>query len=71
VPSYFSGDTEKNFLQRVKKGLAKDSLTIVRSYLRVPWRPRTSGFEMCADHYEEALAAEKTQMYITDVYRKL
>ncbi len=71
VPSYFSGETEKNFLQRARKGLAKDSLTIVRSYLRIPWRPHTSGFEMCADQFQDAIDAEKTQMYITDVYRNI
>ncbi len=71
VPSYFSGQTEKNFLHRASSGLAKDSLTIVRSYLRMPWRPKTSGFEMCADQFQGALDCEKTQMYITDVYRKI
>ena len=36
VPSYFSGQTEKEFIQNLKPSLSDDALVVNRNYLRIP-----------------------------------
>jgi len=71
VPSYFSGSTEQNFLQRIKPALTPGALVVLRSYLHVPEGLDISGFENIREHHADAIAREKMQMYLVDVYRKL
>ncbi|MBY0470702.1 DUF3419 family protein [bacterium] len=70
VPSYFSGDTEKNFMQRVRPKLSKDGTVVVRNYLHVPKDVDTTGFDLVSDQYKSAIDAEKVQVYLVDVYRR-
>lgn len=66
VPSYFSGDVEKNFLQSTKPHLSKGAVVVVRSYLRVPEADR-SGFVDITDNYREWIEAEKVGVYNIEV----
>lgn len=70
VPSYFSGQLEKNFLKRVAKGMAQKGLVVVRSYLHVPEAPEISDYRVVTPEYEVPIRKEKTQMYQVDVYQR-
>lgn len=70
VPSYFSGETEKNFLQEIKPSMSKGGVVLVRSYLRVPDADR-SGFKDISSEFQNEIALEKTQMYQVEILQKL
>ncbi|WP_127716189.1 DUF3419 family protein [Halobacteriovorax sp. HLS] len=70
VPSYFSGDLEKNYLQELKPCLKKGAILVLRSYLRVP-ESNLDGFVDVTPKYSEILAKEKVQMYIVQVFEYL
>jgi S-adenosylmethionine-diacylglycerol 3-amino-3-carboxypropyl transferase len=65
VPSYFKGDYEKNFLQKIKPSLAKDAVIIVRYYLRTSDCNLTDFIDI-SDQYRNLFDQEKVQMY--DIY---
>ena len=69
VPSYFSGDLEKNFLQRIRKSLAPNGVVVIRSYLRVPEVDR-DGYKDITSQFVEGIGEEKTQMYRVEVLQK-
>ncbi len=66
VPSYFSGDVEKNFLQEIRPHLSKKGLVVIRSYLRIPNANR-AGFTNVTKKYEDLINLEKVQMYRIEV----
>jgi S-adenosylmethionine-diacylglycerol 3-amino-3-carboxypropyl transferase len=70
VPSYFSGDTERQFLQRVRGGLAPKGLVVVRSYLRVPEQTDATGFLDVSASHQELMDQEKVQVYLVQLYER-
>ena len=68
VPSYFSGDLERNFFQIIKSGLAKDAVVINRNYLRIP-NSDHSGYQDISSSFQAELADEKVQMYRIEVLK--
>ena len=71
VPSYFTGDMEKNFLQMIRKNINPNGLVVSRSYIHVPFQVDTSGYERVTSQYKDLAAQEQMQMYYIDVYRRL
>lgn len=71
VPSYFQGELEVQYLQKLRRGLNKGALVVVRFYLRTPENTDFSGFEEVTEEYRDLIDAEKTQMYSIHVYRHL
>ncbi len=69
VPSYFTGERERNYLQSLRGCLNPGALVVVRCYLRVPESTNLSGYSDVSDLYADAIAAEKTQMYRVFVYQ--
>jgi S-adenosylmethionine-diacylglycerol 3-amino-3-carboxypropyl transferase len=69
VPSYFSGSTEKRFMQAIRPKMAPGGLVVIRSYLRVPEGTDLQGYEDVTSKFSKAIQAEKTQMYKVDIYR--
>ena len=70
VPSYFSGATEKNFMQKIKKGMALGGILVLRNYLRVPEGTDLNGFETVTSQYLAPIQQEKLQVYQVVVYRR-
>lgn len=71
VPSYFDDQTSREFLIRMGAGLNSQALVVARYYLRViDWMSR-EGFADVTENYRRFIAAEKTQMYHVDVFKKL
>jgi S-adenosylmethionine-diacylglycerol 3-amino-3-carboxypropyl transferase len=70
VPSYFSGDVERDFMQTMTPGLAEGCLVVVRSYQHIPWRPDLTDFRIVNGHYANAISSEKTQMYFVDIFER-
>lgn len=70
VPSYFSGETERQFLQRIRRGMNPGGTVVIRNYLRAPENTDRSGFEDVTHLHEDLIRDEKTQMYRVDVLRR-
>jgi len=70
VPSYFHGDLEKSFLQRLQPLLADKAIVVVRYYLRV-LTPDCYGFSDITIQYRDLIAQEKVQMYRIKIYQKM
>lgn len=70
VPSYFTGELEKNFAQDLKPHLATGAIVVLRSYLRIP-EADWSGYEEVTMRYSSEIAKEKVQMYRIQVYQKV
>lgn len=70
VPSYFDEQTSREFLVRMSSGLNGQALIVARYYLRIiDWMKR-DGFMQVTENYRHFIAAEKTQMYHVDVFKK-
>ncbi|PIP89600.1 MAG: hypothetical protein COW01_11525 [Bdellovibrionales bacterium CG12_big_fil_rev_8_21_14_0_65_38_15] len=70
VPSYFSGDIEKNYAQELLPSLRKGALVVLRSYLRVP-ESNWNGYTDVTTRYSSEISKEKVQMYRIQVFEKL
>ncbi|SMF74096.1 DUF3419 family protein [Pseudobacteriovorax antillogorgiicola] len=71
VPSYLKPPMEQSFLQALKAGLSEHATVIFRSYIRIPFRLDTQGFECRTQTYQSLLREEQTQMYFIDIYKRL
>jgi S-adenosylmethionine-diacylglycerol 3-amino-3-carboxypropyl transferase len=71
VSSYFSGELEKTFMQRIRSGMADGGLVIIRNYLRIPEGTDKSGFELVSNRYHSIIEKEKVQMYTIDIFEKI
>ncbi|MFK7823299.1 MAG: DUF3419 family protein [Oligoflexales bacterium] len=69
VPSYLSGISERDYLQRLKNGLRHNALVVVRCYLRIPENTDLSGYEDVTEKYQNLIDAEQTQVYRIFVYQ--
>lgn len=68
VPSYFSGDIEKNYLQMIRPSLKAKAIIVVRYYLR-KCEADTSGYLDVTNEYSEFIRQEKVQMYKFCIYQ--
>lgn len=68
VPSYFSGEVEKNYMQMIKPGLNPGAIVVVRYYLRTS-ECNLNGYTEITDEYRDLIKQEKVQMYNIKVYR--
>ncbi|MBQ47563.1 MAG: hypothetical protein CMP10_08860 [Zetaproteobacteria bacterium] len=71
VPSYFSGDIEKSYLQKIRPYIAADGLVTLRYYLRIPENTDKNGFDDVTSDYATAIAKEKTQSYNIEILKKI
>lgn len=71
VPSYFEGETEKNYLQIVKPKMAIGGVVIVRNYLRIPEHTDLAGYEDITEEVSSYFQSENIQMYIIRAYRRI
>lgn len=69
VPSYFSGEVEKSFPQKLLPSLRTGAIVVLRSYLRIP-EADWSGYEEVTARYSSEISLEKVQMYRIQVYQK-
>lgn len=70
VPSYFSGDLEKNFMQDVLPMMSTGGVVVLRNYLREP-EVNTSGYEEITLRFSEEIRRERVQMYKVRIFQKL
>ena len=68
VPSYFQGDLEKDFMQKIKPGLNSGAILVTRYYLRKS-ECHLDGYEDVTQDYAKLIDLEKVQMYDIRVYR--
>jgi S-adenosylmethionine-diacylglycerol 3-amino-3-carboxypropyl transferase len=71
VPSYFSGNMEKTFLLKIRKGLAQNCRVVIRYYLHKAENTDTSGYKDTTQHYREFIKRERTQMYSIQILEKV
>ncbi|MFT6069167.1 MAG: S-adenosylmethionine-diacylglycerol 3-amino-3-carboxypropyl transferase [Bacteriovoracaceae bacterium] len=69
VPSYFSGELEKNFMQKLLPAMKKGGVVVLRNYLREP-EVDTSGFEEITPRFSEEIRNERVQMYKVRIFQK-
>lgn len=70
VPSYFSGELERDYLQRLREKLAPGGRVVLRYYIHVPEGTRREGFEDLRDDYRDLIEAEKVGVYSFDILRR-
>lgn len=68
VPSYFSGESERQFMQYIRPGLNPGAVVVVRYYLRTA-QCLLEGYDDISDDYKEVIEMEKVQMYNIKIYR--
>jgi S-adenosylmethionine-diacylglycerol 3-amino-3-carboxypropyl transferase len=71
VPSYFTGENERRFMQMAKSKLSSGALTVNRNYLHIPEQTDMSGFKSANSEFQAAIDAEKVGVYMVDVQRKV
>jgi len=70
VPSYFSGDLEKNFMQEVRGMMNEGGVVVLRNYLREP-EVDTSGYEEITPKFSSEIRSERVQMYKVRIFQKV
>ncbi|MBC7429948.1 MAG: DUF3419 family protein [Bacteriovorax sp.] len=68
VPSYFQGDLERDFMQKIKSGLAPGAIIVTRYYLRKS-KCDLQGFVDITDSHHKIIELEKVQMYDIRIYQ--
>jgi len=67
VPSYFAGELEQSFLQKIRTGLAPGAKVVVRNYLRIPEGCDQSGYVNLTPQFKAAILSEKVGVYDIDI----
>lgn len=70
VPSYFSGDLERDFMQELRGTLSPNGVAVVRSYLREP-EANLEGYADITPQFGDLIAKEGVQMYRIKVYQRV
>jgi len=70
VPSYFSGNLEKTFLQKISPSLSPNCTVVMRNYLRIPQNTIMRGYSDITNRYTDLIRNEKVQMYVIKILRK-
>lgn len=68
VPSYFQGDIERNFMQKIKPGLAPGAIVVTRYYLRKSDCNLEGYLDITGSHIK-FIEMEKVQMYDIRIYQ--
>jgi S-adenosylmethionine-diacylglycerol 3-amino-3-carboxypropyl transferase len=71
VPSYFSGNTEREFMQMIRPAIKSGGVVVNRYYLKICQEVNLDGFEEITPDFDDLIALEKVQVYNIKVYRKL
>lgn len=71
VPSYFTGEVERKYLQTIRPKMASGGVVVVRNYLREALELDQTGFEDVTSKYLDLFVDEKVQMYMIKVYKKV
>ncbi len=70
VPSYLSGDIERNYIQLLAKNVASGGMIVNRFYLRETENTDLNGFEDVSKQYQDIISEELVQMYQVQLLRK-
>lgn len=68
VPSYFQGDLERDFMQKIKSALNPGAIVVNRYYLRSS-ECNLANFTDVTDSYQHLIDLEKVQMYQIKIYK--
>jgi S-adenosylmethionine-diacylglycerol 3-amino-3-carboxypropyl transferase len=68
VPSYFEGDLERDFMQKIRPGLRPGAIIVNRYYLRVP-KCDLKGFTDITSKHQKLVDEELVQMYKIKIYQ--
>ena len=68
VPSYFQGELERDFMQKIKPGLLLGAIIVNRYYLRKS-ECNLDGFVEVTKDYSDLIELEKVQMYDIRIYK--
>ena len=68
VPSYFQGDLERDFMQKIKPGLKPGAILVTRYYLRKS-ECNLDGYVDISENHHKLIELEKVQMYDIRVYK--
>ena len=71
VPSYLSGDMEKNYLQVLSPNVSINGVVVNRFYLRTPEKTETNGFQEITKDYKSLTVQELVQMYTVQILKKI
>jgi len=70
VPSYLSGDIERNYIQMLSKNVASGGVIVNRFYLRSTENTDLSGFKDITNQYQNIISEELVQMYQVQLLQK-
>ena len=70
VPSYFSGNTEREFMQMISPAIKPNGVVVIRYYLKICQEVKLDGFSDVTSEYSNLIEQEKVQVYNIKVYRK-
>ena len=70
VPSYFSGDRERDFLQEIRPQLATQACVVIRNYLRIPENLDSTGYANVTEKYRSEISREKVGVYHVNIFEK-
>lgn len=70
VPSYLSGDIEKNYIQSLSSNIALNGVIVNRFYLRITENTDESGYQNVTKDYRSLTAQELVQMYMVQILKK-
>ena len=71
VPSYFTGEMERAFLQDIKPVLDEHALVLNRYHIHLPEKMDSSGFNNVSQDYKDIINSEATQLYHIELYEKI
>ena len=71
VPSYLSGDIEKQYIQQLAKNISHGGVVVNRFYLRKTENTDESGFQDITKEFRSLIAQELVQMYEVQLLRKV
>lgn len=71
VPSYFKGELESGFLEKIRPALNPGARVIIRNYVHSPEGLRTGGYRETTDRFAAEIAAERMQMYDIHIYESV
>lgn len=69
VPSYFEGELEEQFMQKIKPALLPGALIINRYYLRIPQNIDLTGFSDVTEEFTGDIKNELVGVYQIKIYR--
>lgn len=71
VPSYLSGEIERNYIQLLAKNIMNDGVIVNRFYLRATENTDITGFKDITPKYQDIISQELVQMYQVQLLQKI